>query len=369
MAKKKTQVKKAGKNALVDKTVSAKQSVPARRNVMMGQKNGPFSVRNDKKYLVIGVPAIVVLILVLVGVILNYGVIRDFMVGMRYQPSAEMNEIRTELDLTDAGMRIFNASQPELMEKVSFNQKCREAENESAILGCYTEEKIYVYDVIDEELPGVRELTAAHELLHATYARMSDEEKMALVESLTRVFEENQELLGSEIEMYDIEQKQEELYVRAGTEIGDLSAELEKHYAKYFKERSKIVGFYEGYIAIFREIEKKLKDLIEQINSLKSEISTKTAEYEAGVESLNTKIREFNECAGTLNCFTSTVMFNNQRVGLISEQQRLKTVYDEISGLISRYNTLVSEYNENALHGQVLNMKINSSESVEEVED
>ena len=198
---------------------------------------------------------------------------------------------------------------------------------------------------------------------------MSDDDKVRLVEPLTRVFEENQESLGEEIEVYPFEQKQEELYVRVGTEIKDLPEELEKHYAEYFKDQDKVVDFYESYIAVFRKIEKKLIKLLDEINKMQDEINKKISAYETGVESLNARIKEFNDCANTMNCFASTAIFNSKRAGLISEQNGLKAVYNEIATLTSRCNELINEYNENILHGQTLNMRINSSASVEEVKD
>ncbi len=324
---------------------------------------------NDRKRIMVFSGCSLLFLIIAITIGLNFVLIRDVLIGIRYQPSGEMAEIRASLDLTDTGMRIFNASFPELLEKTDFNRKCREAENESAILGCYIGDKVYVYNITDSELSGIRELATAHELLHAVYERMGDSEKVALVEPLTRVFEENQELLGSEIDSYPVSERQEELYVRAGTEIKDLPVDLETHYAGIFKDQDKIVDFYNSYIGVFRKIESRLKELLAEINSLKSEIDAKILEYETGVSGLNAKIKEFNTCAETLNCFTSTAEFNRQRAAIVAEQNRLKGVYEEANGLISRHNTLVSEYNENILHGQALNMKINSSENVEAVGD
>ncbi len=46
-----------------------------------------------------------------------------------------------------------------------------------AILGCYVTQRIYIYDVKDAKLDGIREVTAAHEMLHAAYERMSSSEQ------------------------------------------------------------------------------------------------------------------------------------------------------------------------------------------------
>ena len=130
-----------------------------------------------KNYKIFFVVCSAVLMLGVVAIWLNFGVIKDVLVGMGYRPTSEMVEIREALKLTGTGARIFNASLPVLQEKQEFNQNCREVENESAILGCYRDDRIFVYNIVDEELPGIRELTSAHELLHAVYDRMSNEDK------------------------------------------------------------------------------------------------------------------------------------------------------------------------------------------------
>lgn len=333
----------------------------------MAQKS-KVKVSGRKKILVFsGCSAAFLILAVIIGV--NFVMIRDVLIGMGYKPSEEMSLIRDSLELTNRGRLIFNASKPELMEKNEFNLKCRDNENEVAILGCFSGDKIYVYNIVDEELPGIRELTTAHELLHAVYERMSDADKTALVSDLTQVFENNQSLLEPEITIYEISEREEELYVRAGTEVKELPLALEEHFAKYFKDQDKIVDFYESYIAIFHEIEEKLSSLLSSINVLQEEINTKTENYETGTATLNAEIEEFNNCAETLNCFSSNAVFNSRRAALISRQQGLKALYEEINALISQYNTLVAEYNENVLHGQALNIRINSSLNVEEVGD
>lgn len=308
-----------------------------------------------------------VLVLLVAVVWLNIGVVSDFWVGMWYRPTDEMAEIRESLDLTGTGARIFNASLPELQERQEFNQNCREVENASAILGCYKDGRIYVYNIVDEELPGIRELTAAHELLHAVYHRMGSEEKSKWRNELIKVYHENQSVLGDEIELYGDSEKQEELYVRAGTEITDLPEILEKHYAEIFENQDKIAGYYNSYIKIFREIEEKLEGLYGEIKVLDEQIAAKTTEYQASIEALNAEISEFNNCAGTLNCFSSTYVFNKRRAELLAKRDSLESLYNEINAMVAQYNKKVEEYNEYALHGQALNMAINSSERVGEL--
>ena len=287
----------------------------------------------------------------------NFGVISDIIAGISYRPSDEMSQIREKLLLTSKGARIFNATRPELKEKEEFNQICRDFENEDAVLGCYRNDRVYVYDIPDEELNGILEATSAHELLHAVYHRMGMDEKARLSPILWEVYQNNSDVLGDEIELYDESKKEEELYVRIGTEIADLPAELDRHYGEIFENQDLIAEFYRSYIGVFREIEESLEKLSLKIKELEGVISTKTARYETDVAALNADILEFNNCANAPSCFASS----SRRNALMARKEVVSALYDDIDGLVAEYNNLVREYNENLLHGQALNMTINSA--------
>ena len=324
-------------------------------------------MKKNSRLIAFGISSVALLFLV-AFLVINFGVIKDILVGMRYQPSEAMSEIREKMNLTGKGMRIFNASLPELKDKDEFNKICRGEESENAVLGCYRGDKVYVYNVTSDELPGVREVTAAHELLHAVYDRMNMEEKRDLSAILGTVYNENLEILGEEIGLYEDDKKEEELFVRIGTEIKALPEVLEKKYGEIFENQDEIVDFYQGYISVFREIENKLKELLLKVENLEAEITKKTEQYETEVGVLNDDVKKFNDCAKTPDCFTSSWVFNNKRRELVSRQENLTVLYDKINGLISEYNTLAAEYNENLLHGQALNMAINSATEINQPE-
>lgn len=319
--------------------------------------------------LCVGVVLAVIALAAGVALVLNREWVYDFYLGTTYTPSREMARIRDDLKLTERGEFIFNAAQPELNEAEAFNSYCRtETDVENAVLGCYTVGRIYVYNIVDAELEGIRELTAAHELLHAVWARMTEQERVALVTELTQVFEANQDALGSEIETYDVAARQEELYVRAGTEIANLPAGLEKHYAEIFEDQDRIAGFYDSYIAVFREIEAEMAGLVEEMDSISEEIDTKSAEYEEQLGQLDADIVSFNACAAVEGCIKSESEFYARRNALISRQEELGVLYEEINALIGEYNELVAQYNEDVTRNEKLNQKINSNQKVEAIE-
>lgn len=294
---------------------------------------------------------------------LNYRLILDFFAGLGYNPSPEMSTIKNSLDLSGDADRIFNASRPVLNSKSDFNRICDSHKEETAVLGCYTGRQIHIYDVEASELNGVKESTTAHELLHAVWSRLSDTEKNILRPKLEEVYK-NSEKLKSELENYEEKDRLDELHSRIGTEVKDLSSELEFHYAKYFKDQDKVVSYYDSYIKPFEALKKQIEELSKTLEKLKKEIDEKTKDYQTRAENLNNEISEFNNCAGTLNCFTTRGEFNARRSELTSEQSVINSLYGELDSMIKEYNTKVKEYNDNVLKNKDLENLINSNKEV-----
>lgn len=309
-----------------------------------------------------------VLVLALIFLALNRQWVYDFARGMIYNPTPEMAKIHDSLSLTSRGDFLFRATWPKLSDREEFNSNCRVDGEEIAILGCYTGGNIFIFDITDDRLGGIRELTTAHELLHANFARMSNVEKDNLRQSLEKVYQDNIEILEDDLNTYDSEERFEELYVRAGTEVKSLPQELEKHYAEIFEDQDNVVAYYDKYISVFRAIEAELDTLQNEMQTISGDIDNKTAEYENRVESLNAEIASFNNCAETAGCFTSQWEFNTRRNALIAEQNALEALYQEIDDLIEEYNIRVEKYNEDVLESEKLNSIINSNEKTQEIE-
>lgn len=320
-----------------------------------------------KKGHLVGLVFLLILIAVGVGIYLNREWLYDYYRGTTYQPSSEMVRIRNDLQLTERGEFLFNASQPVLSEASEFNQYCRDGVSEIAVLGCYTARNIYVYNIVDIELNGIRELTTAHELLHANWARMSENEKRALDSVLIQAYEANRDLLTEELDNYHANERQEELYVRAGTEIANLPMELENHYALFFKDQDAVVRYYNMYIGVFNNLQAEMDNLQAEMDTLKRGIDDKTVEYERRAEQLDADITSFNSCAKVMGCFETEEEFNVRRGALLSEQTALQGLYNEINDLITNYNEKVELYNADVAHGEKLNTIINSTARPQEI--
>ena len=312
---------------------------------------------------------VVLLVLVAIAtiIVLNRAWIYDWFRGVTYRPTAEMISIRDKLNLTGRGKFLFNAAQPELNEADAFNANCRQDESEVAVLGCYTAGNIYVYNIMDAKLDGIRELTAAHELLHAVWARMGSTEKEDLKPILQQVYQNNLSVLKDDIETYADDEWIEEIFVRAGTEIKKLPDTLEKYYAEIFDDQDAIVDFYESYIAVFREIKMKMEGLASEIEVLRDSINVKMTEYENKVNQLEVDITRFNNCAETAGCFATEAEFYVQRNTLVARENELNLLNDEINNMIDNYNLKVDEYNADALESRKLQNMINSKADIEEI--
>ena len=106
--------------------------------------------------------------------VVNRQQIIDEITLWQYQPSEQIATIASRAKMSDTGKRMFYISKPQIKSANEFNEDCRRVEKGNAILGCYNQSsgEIYVYDVTNPELDGVKEVTAAHEMLHAAWARL-----------------------------------------------------------------------------------------------------------------------------------------------------------------------------------------------------
>lgn len=308
--------------------------------------------------------------LILLGVLvfLNFVPIKDTLVGLSYTPSFEMSEIKSKLELTPSADRIFKASFPTLEEKEEFNRDCDSHDSEISVLGCFSGDKIYVYNIKSSELSGILESTTAHELLHAIWSRLSGSEKAKLTPVLESVYQENEEMLKETLESYSDNDRLDELYVRVGTQVKNLPPELSAHYAKYFNNQPTIVGFYESYIAPFNELKSKNDALGKELETAKSEIDAETIEYEARLDDFNEAVKKFNSCATTENCYTEAT-FYSRRAELVDEEGKLDDMFEELNNKIDDYNLKVEEYNKNILKSNSLQNIINSNSAPNELNE
>ena len=326
----------------------------------------PKSRRNNSRTLAFTLIATAVIIVasLFAGKIYRFTV--DVIANLTYSSPIEIDQIAADIGLTDSAKFIFGGSQPSIETRESFNAHCESYDSEVSTLGCYHNGKIYIYDVQAADLAGIKESTAAHELMHAVWARLSNFERAKLEESILEVYnsEQHNAEFSKQLETYGEDEMIEELHSRFATEIKDLPETLEKHYAKYFKDQDKLVDFYENYRLPFEKLDTEFKALSTELKTLQDDLDELQTTYEDQSKDLEQKITEFNQCADTAGCFTSDYAFNSRRNELVKAQAELEDLYNELSQKVDEYNAKVDEYNNSILRGEELDSKMNSNSKV-----
>jgi len=280
-------------------------------------------------------------------------VYRQFVVDQltiwQFKPATGVVALVERAGMNDYGKFLYLASEPQLDQASEFNTACDRIENTTSILGCYSNYKIYLYNVTDAQLDGIREVTAAHETLHVAYLRLSDNERTNVNKLLEAEYVklENDSNFKSLMEFYDRTepgQRDNELHSVIGTEISDISPELELYYKKYFSDRQKVVSLDEQYSSVFEDLTAKATELATQLNSLAKTITSDIEKYNSDASTLNSDIVLFNQRADA-GTFNSMSQFYSERSVLAARITTLNTLRDSVVANKSSYNSLLIEYN------------------------
>jgi hypothetical protein len=320
---------------------------------------------NKKNGIVTSIVVSLILIAITYLLIYNKQFIIDQVTVWQYSANSEIVGITNRTGMSENGKFIFYASQPIIDSTNRINSLCNRIENTTSILGCYSNNRIYIYNVTDEQLDGVREVTATHEMLHAVYVRMGDDEK-ATVDKLLET--EYNKLVGNK-EFADLiayygrsepGQRSNELHSIIGTEITNISPELESHYNKYFSNRQKVVELNAKYSGVFKILKGKADALNTQIDGLFEIITASKAQYESDTSALSADISSFNTRAVSQG-FTSQTQFNLERSVLVNRTTALDEMRNNISKDITKYNLLVVEHDAIATESNKLLKSMDSS--------
>lgn len=329
-------------------------------------KNNPTRQQKTSKLSVL--LFLIVILVGLVAIIYHFQYLRDWVIGYNYQPTTPMNHLIAKIKITPQLNHILKATKPNLQTAVDFNQNCQRREANNYILGCYTgDDKIYIFDVPDEELAGVEEVTLAHELLHAVYERMFDEEKTKINQLLEADYRRLKDAdLTERMKIYERTepgQFHNELHSILGTEVSKLHPDLEKHYRQYFTNRQIVVEFNQTYNQKFKVLADRRQDLNHQIDDLKTKIVEQEKQYKSQVDQLEIQIKNFNNLADSPGGFGSQRQFNYQRNLLTNRKIELKNFFQDINDNINRVNKLVAEYNKIVYDANKLNRSLDSLQS------
>ncbi len=319
----------------------------------------------SKAAIVLNVFICVVLIILSIIVILNRQMIIDQITVWQFQPTAEVSALVEKSGMSDYGKFMYLASQPNLDGTQNFNSECDRIENTASILGCYKNYRIYIYDITDTQLDGIREVTATHETLHAAYARLSSDTKnriSTLLEAEYAKLEGNKNYTDRMAFYARTEpgERDNELHSVIGTEIADISPELEQYYSMYFSDRQKVVALNTKYSSVFTNLKNRANALADQLNVLSSSINSQSARYNNDVQTLNMDISIFNAKAKS-GSFASAAQFASERSALSVRVAAVNALRESVNSDIDTYGIDLKEYNSIATESKTLYNTIDST--------
>jgi len=310
------------------------------------------------------------ILLGLVGAIIFRQSIIDQFSVWSYQPTDSIASLVSRSGMSGSGKFHFYLAQPQLEPSSQFNDECRRAERASPVLGCYDQStsRIHIYNTTNPELDGIKEVTAAHEMLHVVFARTSSDEIKKLTPLLEAAY---QRLKTPELERrmayYDRYQpgsRVNELHSIIGTEFTEIGDELEDYYQKFFDDRQKVVALHAQYSQKFESIEQEIERLSSSLDKRRGEINSDSDNYTAGVAMYNSRVNNFNYRARN-SSFSSQAEFDNERRLLQDELSRLNSQRLQLQAVIDKYNQDVARLNELGVKMNQLSRSLDSLEGLD----
>lgn len=311
----------------------------------------------------------IVVVLLAIFAFNNQQAIEDNIKYWSYQPTSEISRLADRSGMSDKGRFYFYVARPQLESANQFNQDCRSSERSSPILGCYLQgaDTIHIYNVDNKELDGVKEVTAAHEMLHVVFERLSSGEKQELSDMLEDAYKKlKTPKLEKRMAEYAESQpgsRTNELHSIIGTEFRSIGGELEEYYGKYFSNRLSVVSLSEGYTEKFDRIEGEAAALSDDLKVRHDRINKMADSYSADLAALNAKISSFNSRAQS-GYFKTQEQFDAERGAILSESNTLDTRRAEIEQLSANYNRDVARLKELGVEIERLNRSLDSTQAV-----
>lgn len=289
--------------------------------------------------------------------------IADWLRLRDYQAPQDIAALAAETAMTDYAKKLFYINHPSLENKEDFNRHCSDKGQETAVLGCYHGDRqgIYLYAVTDARLAGVRQVTAAHEMLHQAYDRLSQAERNRVNGLLEDFYQSslNDEAVKTKLDSYRQQDGTilvNEMHSIFGTEVRNLPEALEEYYRQYFSDRSQVVANREAYQGEFTRRQELVKQYDAELSGLKKQINENKTTLEEEMDFLNSKEKEINQDIADQDqvAYQADVAEYNTTV------TQYNTLLAETRRLITRHNTIVNERNEIAVQEQQLQQALDS---------
>ena len=278
----------------------------------------------------------------------NHQALLDWWKLRGYNPPPSVVKLSQEDGLTDTARHIFYVNHPLLADSAAaFNQECPQSE-QTIVLGCYHsgQNGIAIYNVKDARLGGVQEVTAAHEMLHAAYDRLSSKDKNYIDGLLTDYYAHDlhdQRILNTmnlykKTEPHDVV---DEMHSVFGTEIANLPAPLENYYQRYFTNRSAVANFAAGYQAEFSSRINQINDDDQRLAAMKKQIQAEEQNLQVQQSQLDADRSRLDSLrsSGQIDAFNAAVPGFNVKVAAYNQG------VNKLQRDIAAYNQLVNDRN------------------------
>jgi hypothetical protein len=285
-----------------------------------------------------------------------------------FTPDGTVEGFADRTGMSTRGRAVYYASHPTVEPTEGFNTICGYGDTDAIVLGCYDGTTIYISDVENAQLDGIRDVTAAHEMLHAAWQRMTPEEQ----DRIGTLLEEEYATLPADgavaqkLGLYDeggIGTRINELHSIIGTEVADLSPELEAHYAAYFDDRSKVVALNAQYEQVFTDLQNQAEQLSAQIESMYADITARLDRYDADLALLDADIDAFNAKNSAYGYSDDEAGYDRDRAALEARAAELETRADQINADIDSYQSLQAQLAQLTANADALNDSIDSRAS------
>jgi hypothetical protein len=267
-------------------------------------------------------------------------------------PSPEIKQLAEATTMTWDAQQVFYRQAPVIEPKAAFFQSCQKPGrfDESLIaLGCYVSNgrtgKIFLQEIPDTHFKGMMQVSAAHEMLHAAYNRLSQSERDALAPRLKqaarRVTDRHLAEVLQKYEAKDTDLYLNELHSHLGTELGDFGdAELDQHYRRYFADRNRVV-------ALAKTSQAALTKLDDQGDQLKAELDGLETELKTGKKDLRTLEQDLDAGRQRLDGLRASVTETKRQAEQTDRQaSNWPNLAAEFEQLKSQHNQQVQSYND-----------------------
>lgn len=282
-----------------------------------------------------------------------------------YHAPANIAQLATDDTMTPSARRLFYVYRPALEERQSFNNHCRDSEK-TIVLGCYVLQRgIYLYNITDPRLSGVQQVTAAHEMLHAEYDRLSSKERKQVDLWLNQAYGQvTDQRIKDTIEEYrkagaDINN---ELHSILGTEIRNLPGDLEQYYGRYFTDRKTVVSFSEKYESAFTDAQNQATAYAKQMDDIKAQLDALSADLTTQEAALS---REYRALEADRANVTDVAAFNRRVSAYNAQVATYKAAGQQYNSLVEQYNDILAKYQALVSEQQELYKAIDSRPNAE----